>query len=170
MTLQDIKRLHAFNAWATNRIFDALAALPAEDFTRDMKASHASIHGTLTHMVGAEKMWLSRLAGNADKAMIKPADVPTLADVKKTWEATGFNLAKFLGTMTDRKLQETFSMTTATGQQLTQAYGDALQHMVDHSTYHRAQVVTLLRQMGHTPPSTTMIGFFRETAKAGKQA
>ncbi|HUI09624.1 MAG TPA: DinB family protein [Bacteroidota bacterium] len=168
MTLQDIKRLTAFNAWASNRIFDALAALPAEEFTRDMKASHGSIHGTLTHMVGAEKMWLSRMVGTPDKAMIKPADVPTLAEVKKTWEETGFNMAKFLGTLTDRKLQETFPMTTSTGQQFIQAYGDALQHVVDHSTYHRAQVVTLMRQMGHTPPSAGMMGFFRETAKAQK--
>ena len=168
MTLQDIRRLHAFSSWASNRIFDGLASLPAEDFTRDMNASHGSIHGTLTHMVGAEKIWLSRMVGNPDKAMIRPADVPTLADVKKTWEETGFNIAKFMGTLTDRKLQETFPMTTSAGQQLTQGYGDALQHMVDHSTYHRAQIVTLLRQMGHTPPSTSMIAFYRESAKAGK--
>ncbi|HTR99702.1 MAG TPA: DinB family protein [Bacteroidota bacterium] len=168
MTLQEIRRLLAFSSWASNRIFEAVAGLPPEEFTRDMKASHVSIHGTLTHMVGAEKMWLSRMVGNPDRAFLKPPDVPTLADLRNTWEETGFNTAKFVGTMTDRKLQETFPMTTSTGQQLTQAYGDALQHVVDHSTYHRAQVVTLLRQMGHTPPSTSMIAFFRETAKAGK--
>jgi len=168
MTLQDIKRLLAFNSWASNRIFDAVAGLSAGDFTRDMKASHASIHGTLAHMAGAEKMWLSRMTGTPDKTFLKAADVPTLAELKKTWETTGFNIAKFAGTLTDKKLQETFPMTTSTGQQFTQAYGDALQHMVDHSTYHRSQVVTLMRQMGHTPPSTSMILFFRETAKAGK--
>jgi len=168
MTLQEIKRLIAFNSWATHRVFEALSELSAEEFTRDMKASHSNIHGTLTHLVGAEKIWLSRMAGTPDKAMIKPPDVPTLPDVKRTWEETGFNMAKFLGTMTDRKLQETFAFTASTGQQLVQVYADALQHVIDHSTFHRGQVIVLMRQMGHTPPATGMIGFFRETSKPRK--
>jgi uncharacterized damage-inducible protein DinB len=168
MTLQEIKTLVAYNAWATNRIFEAVEALPEGEAMRDMKSSHRNIHGTLTHLVGAEKIWLSRMAGTPDKAMIKPADVPTVADVKATWEQTGFATAKFLGTMTDRKLQETFTMSTAKGEQFTHSFGQALQHVVNHSTYHRGQVITLMRQMGQTPPDTGMISFFRETGPARK--
>ncbi|HMK38128.1 MAG TPA: DinB family protein [Bacteroidota bacterium] len=165
MTLQDIKTLSAYSAWATNRIFEALEALPAEEATRDMKSSHKSIHGTLTHLVGAEKMWLSRMVGSPDKAMITPAEVPTIADVRKTWEETGFGTAKFLGSLSDRKLQETFSYLTSTGTQFTYSYGEALQHVVNHSTFHRGQVVGLMRQMGHTPPDTGLTMFIRETRK-----
>jgi uncharacterized damage-inducible protein DinB len=168
MTLQEIKMLNAYNAWATNKIFEAVEPLPGEETVRDMKSSHKSIHGTLTHLVGAEKMWLSRMLGTPDKAMIKPTDVPTIADVKTTWEQTGFATAKFLGTMTDKKLQETFTMSTSTGEKFTHSFAQALQHVVDHSTYHRGQVITLMRQMGHTPPNTGMIRFFRETGSAGK--
>ena len=166
MTLQEVKMLSAYNAWATNRIFEALEALPAEEIMRDLKSSHGSIHGTLTHLVGAEKMWLSRMLGTPDKSMIKPPDVPTIADVKTTWEQTGFATAKFLGSMTDKKLQETFTMSTASGKQFTHSFAQALQHVVDHSTYHRGQVITLMRQMGHTPPNTGMMSFFRETGSA----
>ena len=168
MTLQEIKLLNAYSAWATNRIFEAVEKLSDEEAARDMKSSHGSIHGTLTHLVGAEKMWLSRMLGTPDKAMIRPPDVPAIADVRKTWEQTGFATAKFLGGMTDRKLQETFTMSASTGGEFTHTFAQALQHVVDHSTYHRGQVVTLMRQMGHTPPNTGMISFFRETGGARK--
>ncbi len=165
MTLQDIRMLNAYNAWATNRIFESLEALPEEEIMRDMKSSHRSIHGTLTHLVGAEKMWLSRMLGTPDKATIKPTDVPTVADVKATWEQTGFALAKFLGSQSDKKLEDTFGFSTLTGEQFTYRYSEALQHVVNHSTFHRGQVVALMRQMGHTPPDTGLTIFIRETRK-----
>jgi uncharacterized damage-inducible protein DinB len=165
MTLQEIKTLVAYSAWATNRIFEALEELSPEETMRDMKSSHGSIHGTLTHLVGAEKMWLSRMSGTPDKATIKPTDVPTVADVKTTWEQTGFALAKFLGLQTDKKLEDTFGFLTLTGEQFTYRYGEALQHVVNHSTFHRGQVVALMRQMGHKPPDTGLTIFIRETRK-----
>jgi len=165
MTLQEIKTLVAYSAWATNRIFEALEELSPEETMRDMKSSHGSIHGTLTHLVGAEKIWLSRMSGTPDKATIKPTDVPTVADVKTTWEQTGFALAKFLGLQTDKKLEDTFGFLTLTGEQFTYRYGEALQHVVNHSTFHRGQVVALMRQMGHKPPDTGLTIFIRETRK-----
>jgi len=165
MTLQDIKTLNAYSAWATNRIFESLESLPAEETTRDMKSSHTSIHGTLTHLVGAEKMWLSRMAGTPDKAMIRPEEVPTIADIRETWEKTGFATAQFLGSLSDKKLQETFGYLTSTGAQFTYRYSEALQHVVNHSTFHRGQVVALMRQMGHTPPDTGLTVFLRDTRK-----
>ncbi len=165
MTLHEARVLHAFNSWATQRIFDAVADLSADRFTQDMKASHGSIHGTLTHLVAAEKMWLSRCTGKPDAAMLTPEDVPTVANLKKTWEQTGFAAARWLGTLTDRSLQETFTMTTANGTSYTHTIAQAFQHMVDHSTYHRGQIITLLRQLGLAPPPTGLIRFFRETAK-----
>jgi uncharacterized damage-inducible protein DinB len=165
MTQQDLKTLAAYNAWATNRLFEALQTLSAEETTRDMKASHRSIHGTLTHLIGAEKMWLSRMVGTPDKAMIKPEEFPTVADIKAQWEQTGFATAKFLGTLSDKSSQETFSFPTSAGEQLTYRYSEALQHVVNHSTFHRGQVVALIRQMGHTPPDTGLTRFIRETKR-----
>lgn len=165
MTAQEIRTLHAFISWASNRIFDAVAGLPDADVMKDLKASHASIHGTLLHMVGAEKIWLSRWVGKPDARLIASDDASTLAAVRRVWEETGFAMAKFLGTMTDAKLKDTFTMTTAAGVAFTHAYGQAIQHVVDHSTYHRGQIVLLLRQLGHTPPGTGLIAFYRETAK-----
>ena len=166
MTLHEARLLHAFNSWATNRIFNAVAELPQEDYVRDMKSSHGSIHGTLLHMVAAEQIWLSRWrqAPGITPPVVQAA---TLASLRTAWEKVGYETAKFLGTMSDKKLQGTFTMTTAKGETFTHLYAQAFQHVVDHSTYHRGQVVTMLRQLGRVPPSTGMISFYRETAKLG---
>ncbi len=167
MTLHEATMLRAFSSWATNRILDAVAQLRDEQYRRDMKASHGSIHGTLAHMVGAEKIWLERWTGKPNLVFMKAEEVPTLRDIKARWEQVGYDTAKFFGSMTDKKMQETFTMTTASGERFTHTYAQALLHLVDHSTYHRGQVITMMRQMGVVPPTTGMIVFFRETSKLG---
>jgi uncharacterized damage-inducible protein DinB len=169
MTLQEIKLLHAFNSWADNRILDAALAMPAEKSMRDMKSSYGSIHGTLVHLVGAEKLWLSRWVGKPDPTLLTPAEAPTVEAVKDTWVTVGFETARFLGTMTDKRLQETFTMKTTRGETFTHIYWQAFQHMVDHSSYHRGQIVCLMRQLDLVPPGTGLINFYRETAKLGQK-
>lgn len=165
MTLQEIKLLHAYDSWANNRMFDAVAGLPADQYMKDLKASHGSIHGTLTHLVAAQKIWLSRFIGKPEQKLVTVAEAPTLTDLKKLWEKVGHDLAQFLGTMTDRKLAETFVMTTTSGKQFTHTYVQALQHVVNHSSYHRGQVAAMMRQVAAVPPNTDMIRFYRETAR-----
>jgi uncharacterized damage-inducible protein DinB len=167
MTLQELKLLHAFNSWATNRIFNACETMSSEDYHRDLKASHKSIHLTMVHMVGAEKIWLARWLGTPDQSFLSEKEAPDLATLRALWEKTGFETAQFLGTMSDKKLLGTFTMKTLKGEQVTHTYWQAFQHVVDHSTYHRGQVVAMMRQLGTPPPSTGLITFYRETAKLG---
>jgi len=164
MTLQEIKLLHAFNAWADNRIFDALAQLPEEQYRRDLKSSHGSIHGTVAHMVAAQKIWLDRWTGTPAATLTPAAGLANLEAVKALWQKVGLGLAQLLGTMSDKKLTETFTMVRE-GKTFNQVYWQAMVHVVDHSSYHRGQIVTMLRQLGVKPPSTGMIMFYRETAK-----
>lgn len=168
MTLQEIKLLHAFNSWADNRILDAVMAMPADRAMQDMKSSHGGIHGTLVHIVASEKMWLSRWTGKPDAKFLSAAEAPTVEAVKTVWVAVGFETARFLGTMSDRKLQEAFTMKTSKGETYTHFYWQAFQHMVDHCSYHRGQVVTMMRQQGIAPPTTGLINFYRETARLGQ--
>ncbi len=168
MTQQEIKLLFAYNAWALNRVFEAVAALPAEQLTRDMHSSHESIHGTLAHIVASEKVWLERWAGTPGPVFMKAAEVPTLDKLREVWNTVGFETAKLVAGMTDRKLQEVFEMKTSDGQPHKHIYWQSMLHMVDHSTFHRGQVIAMMRQQGVKPPPTGMIGFFRETAKLGK--
>ncbi len=162
MTLQEVKLLHAYNAWANNRIFDDVQKLTPEQYTKDLKASHGSIHGTMVHLVGAEKIWVERFQGNP-QPFLKAEEITTATELRALWERVGYETARWIGTMTDKKLQEVFSMKTLKGDTHTHVYWQAFQHLVNHSTYHRGQIVTLLRQMGAQPASTDLIAFYRES-------
>ena len=164
MTLTEVKLLHAYNSWANNRIFETLVSLPPEQYMKEMNSSHGGIHGTMIHLVGAEKVWLERFHG-APQPFLTENPPKSLADLKAVWEKEGYNMARWLGTMTDRKLAETFTMKTLKGETFTHPFSHAFQHLMNHSTYHRGQVVTMLRQLGVKPPGTDLILFYRETAK-----
>ncbi len=164
MTLHEIKTLHAYNSWASNRLFDALATMTPEQYTQDMKGSHGGIHTTLIHMVGAEKLWLERFHG-APQPFLTVATATSLTELKTIWEKIGYDTAKWLGMMTDKKLTETFTFKTLKGDQFTHIFWQAFQHVVNHSTYHRGQVITMMRQLGVKPPTTDLSLFYRETRK-----
>jgi uncharacterized damage-inducible protein DinB len=114
-------------------------------------------------MVAAEKLWLTRWLGSPDAVMMTTKNITTLAALRQLWETIGRDIAKFLGTLNDRKLQETFQVHTATGDTFTYTFQQALLHVVDHSTYHRGQVIGMMRQLGVKPPATGMTLFFRQT-------
>ncbi len=167
MNLQEVKLLHAYNAWANNRVLGALASVPEKEYTQDLKSSHGSIHGTMVHIVAAEKLWQSRWHGTPDAALLSTDDVPSLPVLKSLWEEVGRSTARFIGTMTDRKLAETFQVNSLAAGPVTLTYWQSLQHIVDHSSYHRGQIVALLRQLGVTPPTTSMLLFYRDASKGG---
>jgi uncharacterized damage-inducible protein DinB len=160
MNLRDIKQLVAFNQWANQSFFDALKQLPAEQYGRDMRSSHGGIHGTLAHLVGAEKGWLSRWRQQPGVAATGSRQITSLADLRAYWEGVCAEMAQFLDTLDDEKLQGTLTTQSMSGL-VTVTYWQMIQHVVDHSSYHRGQIVTMLRQLGVTPPSAGMMRFHR---------
>jgi uncharacterized damage-inducible protein DinB len=164
MTLHEIKTLSAYNAWANSRIFEALEKIAPELYMKDMKSSHGGIHGTLVHLVGAEKVWLERFQG-APQPFLSQNPPGSLTELKAIWEKVGYDTAKWLGTMTDKRLGETFEMKTLKGDVFVHVFWQAFQHVVNHSSYHRGQIVAMLRQLDVKPVSTDLIQFYRETKK-----
>ncbi|PYP34487.1 MAG: hypothetical protein DMD46_16610 [Gemmatimonadetes bacterium] len=59
---------------------------------------------------------------------------------------------------------ETVAVKPSTGGEYVHTFRQMFRHAVDHSSYHRGQIVTMLRQLGVTPPTTGLIYFYREVA------
>jgi len=161
MTLQEISQLVAFNRWANQCFFEALSQLPTDQYGQDMHSSHGGIHGTLAHLIGAERGWLSRWQGKSDTGTAAINQMHSVAELRAFWEGVCDEMSQFLTSMDDQKLQETLSTTARSGSH-TASYAQMIQHVIDHSSYHRGQLVTMLRQLGVTPPSTGLIRFYRD--------
>jgi uncharacterized damage-inducible protein DinB len=90
----------------------------------------------------------------------------SLSDLRMYWEKTGEEMIRFLETLTGQTLQEAVTTTNARGETFVAKSWQMIQHVVDHSSYHRGQIVTMLRQLGVQPPSTGLIRFYQETGQS----
>lgn len=161
MSLDEVRQLFAYNAWANRKIFDAAAALTAEQYSRDLKSSHGGIHGTLAHIVWAEHLWLNRWLNQPNPAVYQGKDLHTAADVRARWEEVEAERGRFLAQLGEAQLAATRTVKPSTGGEYQHTFAQMFQHTVDHSSYHRGQVVTMLRQVGVVPPVTGLIVYYR---------
>jgi len=161
---EDFRLLYDFNAWANQRTLDACAALTHEQFTRDLGSSFRSVRDTLAHIYGAQWVWLERWHGRIPPALPSPADFPDFETVKRRFAEIDRNLIDYAASLSPEDLQRVLDYRTLAGTPNAQPLWQMLQHVANHSTYHRGQVTTLLRQLGAKAPATDLIYFYRERA------
>ena len=161
IAIAQIEELFAYNAWANRRLFTALEALSAKDYTLDLKTSFGSVHGTVAHIVWGEDLWLRRWQGAPPPAVPQGKDLESLAAARRRWEEIEADRARFIGELTDARLEGELVVRASTGGEFRHRLRETLLHGVDHSTYHRGQLVAMMRQLGHTPPATGLAGFYR---------
>jgi uncharacterized damage-inducible protein DinB len=181
MNLADIQTLYAYNRWANQRLFSALDKLSDQQFTAEAKSSFPSIRETVFHILFAEWLWLKRWQGNSPRASaananvtsrtwdsLTPGGVPrsqdlqTVAELKSFGESIDRERQEYLRTLNDDALYAALHFNDMAGTPYSEPLAQLLQHVVNHGTYHRGQVTTLLRQAGAETAGLDMLFFFRE--------
>lgn len=162
MNVDDIRVLYAYNEWATTRLVDTARALSPAAFARDMRSSHRSVRGTLVHILWAEWIWLRRWWGESPKHVFAEEEYSDVAAVMSRWDVVKRDQRDFIATLTDNHLRARVSYENLLGECWEYMLGHMMQHVVNHSSYHRGQVVTLLRQQGMSPPPTDFLVFLDE--------
>lgn len=164
MNIDDFRLLYDYNSWANTRTLDSCAPLTQEQFTRDLGSSFRSVRDTLLHIYGAEWVWLERWHGRSHDGLPSTVDFPDFDAVRRYLQEIDRSLVDYVDSLTNEDLQRTLSYKTTSGAPYTQPYWQMLQHVANHSTYHRGQLATLVRQLAAKPTSTDLIGFYRERA------
>lgn len=162
MTIGEVRELFAYCAWANALAFDAASQLSKEQLGQSVASSFPSVHGTLAHIVGAEWIWLRRWLGESPSSFPEWVAEPVLADLRARLSVVEQERDAFVTGLSDMDLGRVVSYRTLGGQSYSDQLGDLMQHAVNHSTYHRGQVATQLRQLGLKPPSTDLIVFLRQ--------
>ena len=166
MHIEDAITLLDYHYWARDRMFDAVALLTPEQYTRDLGSSFTSVRDTIVHTYGAEWIWYSRWAGTSPTSPPDPAAFPDVPSIRDAWTSQGEKTKLFLGTAGSSNLNRVFKYRTLSGQPAESVFWHMLQHIVNHATYHRGQVTTMLRQMGApAPESQDLIAFYRERSR-----
>ena len=162
MTHHDIETLIDYTYWARDRVLESVSALTAEQYAQPIQSSFPSIRETLVHLYSAEWVWYSRWQGESPMAPISAADYPDLASLIGAWRALEAKIRAYIGGFDDTSIQDVIAYKMMNGQAAQSAVWEMVQHVVNHGTYHRGQVATMLRQLGAKPISTDLIAFHRE--------
>lgn len=160
--LDEMRELFTFNAWAMRRLLDDTAKLSEEEIKRDMGNSFSSIRDTLVHMVGAEWVWLSRWQGTSPNAIPNTKANMGHGEVVQWWQQINDEREAFFATLTEEALDRMIAYRNFAGKDFAFPLWQMLRHVVNHATYHRGQVVTMMRQLGHAPTATDMILMYQE--------
>jgi uncharacterized damage-inducible protein DinB len=168
MKVEDFRRLYDYNSWANHRTLEACAALNDEQFTRDLHSSFRSVRDTLAHILLVEWLWLERWQGRSPDTFPPATDFPTLESVRCRWAGVERNLLDYVAALKPEDIDRVIAHKTTAGVQQSAPLSQMLQHLANHSTYHRGQVATMLRQLDAKPIATDLIFFYRERAAQAK--
>jgi len=158
--LRASRDLLAYTVWADRIQLGALEQVELDDFERETGSSHRSLRGTMAHMLGAQRLWLSRFLGNPLPVMPGEDDYPSLAALRDGFEEHWSELEFFIASLTDEALAVEISWTNDRGEVCAQPLWQPLLHTATHDAYHRGQVTTMLRQLGYLPPHTDLASYF----------
>lgn len=168
MKPDQIRELVAFNVWANHRVLGAAEGLTVEQFTQAMGSSFSSVRDTLGHIWAAEWLWLERLQGRTPAGLPNPKEFGEVASLRTRWAELDKRWLEYASRLNDTELQEDVDYKTITYGPSRDPRWQIIQHVVNHGTYHRGQVVTMLRQLGAKGVGTDLIMFYRERKAAAK--
>jgi len=170
MNHPDLHTLLDYHYWARDRMLDAAEKLTPEQFTRDLGSSFKSVRHTLVHIYSAEWAWHSRWRGVSPTSHLKADDYPDVRTIRAQWSDLEENVRGFLADLDDAGITRVIEYRMLSGQPGATPFWQMLHHLVNHASYHRGQVTTMLRQLGAAPAkSMDMIGFYREQSTAASQ-
>jgi uncharacterized damage-inducible protein DinB len=153
----ELLALYDYNEWANERVIRMLRGLPAADYVREMGGGWPSVRATFVHLAGATDAWAERFAGRDVLELPKESALPELEDaVALLLAAHGKHRAR-LRTLTREALDRPFSWRNLAGEVKTAPFEIVVRHVVNHQTYHRGQISSMVRRLGHAPVATDMV-------------
>ena len=156
-----------YNLEFNQRLFAQLSGLSDDERKKDMGAFFASIHGTLNHILLADRIWLGRFAeafptlpslhGIAVVREFSSLRQELFAEFDELWterRATDQVISSWAGELSEEVLAETMRYRNSQGTLREHPAWLAVTHMFNHQTHHRGQITTLMSQLGHDPGVT----------------
>jgi uncharacterized damage-inducible protein DinB len=160
MTPADLRLLVDYHYWARDRVLDAAAALTPEQYSRDLASSFRSVRETLVHLYSADWVWCERWHGASPTAHVADR-FPDVDSLRRTWSEHETKLRTFIDAVGE-DINRRYDYKLFNGSPGSSPLWQMVQHVVNHGSYHRGQVTTMLRQLGAAPgKSMDLIAYYR---------
>ena len=160
---QLLQQYSAYNLWANQKIAETIKTLSEEKSSAEIISSFSSIQKTLSHMLDAESIWWQRIK------LAEHVEVPSVKFERNTDELIKELLRssqqwnEWVHDANEPNLTHVIAYYNLKKEHFKQVINEILMHLFNHQTYHRGQIVTMLRQLGVDKiPSTDFITFTRK--------
>jgi uncharacterized damage-inducible protein DinB len=156
-------QLASYNIWANNLLFDVIGQLSPELQNKEVSSSFPSLYKTVLHVWNAESIWWQRL--KLQERIIAPAEnfngsFNELAHQVITLDRQWYD---WINNAQEHMLQHVFLYQNTKREQFKQPVFQMLLHLFNHGTYHRGQLVTIMRELNITKiPATDFILWSRK--------
>jgi uncharacterized damage-inducible protein DinB len=169
MNVQDLQTMIDYHYWARDRLLEAVEPLSAEQYSRDLGSSFKSIRETMTHLYAAEWAWYERWHGVSPTSLLTADRFGDLATLRQAWAEHERKMRAFVDGLSGDDVGRVIEFRLFNGAAGASPIWQMVQHVVNHASYHRGQITTMLRQLGAAPAkSMDMIAYFRvKSATAG---
>ena len=168
MSASNVRMLTRYNTWANKRIYDAVAALPDGEATKERNPSERNynfknIVHTLNHNYVIDIIWQAHLEGRQHG--FEARNTPSYPPLDQLWRAQQVIdewYTAYSDQLSDATLDEQVNFTLVGGNKGVMTRGEILLHIVNHSTYHRGFIADMFYQIPASPPMMDLPVFFRE--------
>lgn len=147
-----------YTYWASDRLLDASRPLSEEELARDLGNSFGGVLGTLVHIFQADRIWLSRVAGSPRFTLAEPDEKWTIDSLQSTWVDVHLGWIDWAGSVDD--VGKILQYVNLAGKNFELPLWQVVFHVVNHGSYHRGQITTMLRQLGSSPVSTDLHNYY----------
>ena len=169
MNVHDLKTMIDYHYWARDRMLDAIEPLSAEQYNRDLGSSFKSIRETATHIYAAEWAWYQRWHGESPTALLPADRFPDVPALRQAWTEHEQKMRAFVDSLAEPDVERVIAFKLLSGHAGASPIWQMVQHVVNHASYHRGQITTMLRQLGATPPKPLdMIAYYRVKASEAR--
>jgi uncharacterized damage-inducible protein DinB len=152
----------AYTAWANDRIRETLLSLSDSQQQQEISSSFTSIYKTAFHVWGATYLWLKRVQHEPHIIKLDDPFNGSMEKLCEAWKLVDRDYAEIVKSMGEEALIQKLKYQNFRGDPFEEELYLILQHIFNHATYHRGQLVTLLRQVGQEKiPSTDFIAWVR---------
>lgn len=164
--IETVRMLARYNAWANEQIFDAVAALPAGEATKERPTLFKSMVNTLNHVYLTDLIWRAHLEGREHGfAALDTVLHPGLADLWQAQRAIDLWYIAWADALTEAAADEVLQFTLIGGNKGAMRRADIMLHVVTHTSYHRGWVADMLFQVPARPPATDLPVFLRQATR-----
>jgi uncharacterized damage-inducible protein DinB len=148
MTKEYFTELASYNNWTDEIIINWLLQLSDQQWEEQITSSFSSIQDTVLHMVSAKKVWVDFWTKVPNPIYLSAVFSGTREELISIWQRASEDLQNFMENYQEENYQDQISVTFPNGREVEMMFWQTLPHFVNHATYHRGQLVTMLRQVG----------------------